>query len=125
MAASSMLRPIMMGLIGSCAIVGGYGAFAMGAKNGLFEGLHTSILRPENPYIPGHKFPLQTSFTGISAIDSHLSTLTAIFICIIDGAKTWDVTLSYWYLLVNFLAGWCLLVLEGMRRGNVGKAVSW
>lgn len=120
-----MLKPLILGLIGSCALIGGYGAFGMGAKNGLFDGLHKSILREEAPYVPGHKFPIQHSFTGIPVIDGHLSTLTAIFICLIDGDKTWDITLSWWYLAINFLAGWCLLVLEGMRRGNVGKAVSW
>jgi hypothetical protein len=110
-----------------CAGFGGYGTFGAGSQNGLFEVISNSAGRPaaSERYIPGGPEPIRTRYTGVVAIDDHVIVLVAFFTFLIDGPQTWDITLSYWYLMAHFCAGWTLMALEGLRKGNRGKLVSW
>lgn len=97
-----------------------------GFKNGLFDSMTKSAGHQiKDKYFPGGPAPYKTSYTGVQAIDDHLVTLISFFIYIIDGPKTWDVVLVYWYLMAQFCAGWMLLSMEGLRQGNRGRIVSW
>jgi hypothetical protein len=125
MSSITALQAIVLPLIASCAIVGGYGTMFMGTKNGFFDAATTTAGRPKDPYIPGGVHPLKTTFTGVAPIDSQLQILVGFFSYIIDGERTWGVTASYWYLILQFLPACLLLFLEGSRKGNAGRIVSW
>jgi hypothetical protein len=109
----------------SCAVVGGYGAMVMGAKNGFFDAITNTTTRPGSPYIPGGVHPLKTTYTGIPAIDHQLLNLVAFFASIVDSEQTWGITASYWYGMTQYFAACCLLFLESLRKGNSWRAVSW
>lgn len=97
-----------------------------GFNNGLFDSMTKSAgHQVKDKYFPGGPAPYKTSYTGIQAIDDHLVTLIVFFIYIIDGPRTWDVVLVYWYLMAQLCAGWMLLSMEGLRQGNRGRVVSW
>ncbi|KAK0636990.1 hypothetical protein B0T17DRAFT_484014 [Bombardia bombarda] len=112
----------------ACAAIGGYGTMATGFKNGLFESLEKTTGDPlsrHDLYVPGGPQPFKSSYTGIAAVDGLLAILVAFWGAIIDGDRTWNMDASYWYLMAQFCASWCLLSLEGLRKGSKGKAVSW
>lgn len=121
-----MSRPVTIVVLAACSIFGAYGTFVAASQNGLFESItKSSSYGVKNRYFLGGPAPYKTTYTGLEAVDNQLSTLIAFFTYIIDGPKTWDVVLVYWYLMAQFCAGWTLLSLEGLRRGNRGRAVSW
>ena len=110
----------------ACAAFGGYGTFGAGFQNGMFDTItKASEGGAAKMVFPGGPTPYRTSYTGIAAVDDHLVTLVAFFTFIIDAPQTYDITLSYVYLMAHFWAGMCLLLLEGTRNGNRGKVVSW
>lgn len=125
MTSTSPSRALALTLLLSCAVVGGYGTMAAGFKNGFFKALANCTREATDPYIPGGPTPFKTRYTGIDAVDNHLVVLVAFFAALIDGEKGWEATLSSWYLMAQLWAGWSLLSLEGLRRGNKGRAVSW
>ncbi|KAJ9150778.1 hypothetical protein NKR23_g3349 [Pleurostoma richardsiae] len=127
MAPGALSRVVVILILLGCAGFGGYGTFGAGSQNGLFEVISNSAGRPaaSERYIPGGPEPIRTRYTGIVAIDDHVIVLVAFFTFLIDGPQTWDITLSYWYLMAHFCAGWTLMALEGLRKGNRGKLVSW
>ena len=113
-------------IISACGSLGVYGTLVTGSQNGLFNAISHSLgPTAREPFSLGGPAPLRTAFTGIDAIDRQLSILVAFFTIAVDGPRSWDVTLSQWYLLGQFCAGFSLLVLEGLRQGNQGKLVSW
>lgn len=126
MAPHSLPRVVTVLILASCAFLGGYGTLGAGFQNGFFESISKAAGQgAAAAYFPGGPEPYRTRYTGIAAIDNQLVTLIAFFIFIIDGPQTWDITLSYWYLMLHFCAGMCLLALEGLRKGNRGRLVSW
>ena len=128
MASSTVSRAATITILATCAAFGAYGTFGAGFKNGLFDSIARSVgheVEVKDKYFPGGPAPYKTTYTGIEAIDGQLVTLIAFFTYIIDGPKTWDAVLVYWYLMSQFCAGWTLLSLEGLRKGNKGHVVSW
>ena len=121
-----MSRALAVAAIAACGAFGVYGTFYTGFQNGLFDAM-TAAIGPEAKefHYPGGPAPYRTVFTGIVPIDRHLAGMIAFFTIAIDGAKTWDGTLSFWYLMAQFSAGMGLIALEGFRAGNRGKLVSW
>ncbi|KAJ2897696.1 hypothetical protein MKZ38_004473 [Zalerion maritima] len=113
--------------LAACALVGGYGTLVVGSLNGFFEALGASadLPDPSERYMPGGPVPFTGTWTGFEPLDGLLRGLVSFFSSAIDGAQTWDVTLSYHYIMLNFFCGWNLLVLESFRAGNQGRAVSW
>ena len=112
----------------ACGIAGGYGTLGAGVQNGLFDAIHNAVTGHEGavpPYLPGGPLPYCTTFTGVPVIDRPLLGTVAWFILMIDAPQTWDVRLSFWYLMAQFCAAWCLISLEGQRRINRGRLVSW
>lgn len=125
MATTPASRVLVLALLALCAIAGGYGTMAAGFRNGFFKTLTDCLEDPAGPYIPGGPEPFKTRYTGVSAVDEHLVFLVAFFAAFIDGEKSWSALLAFWYLLAHFWAGWTLLSLEGLRKGNKGRSVSW
>lgn len=121
-----MSRPAAIAILVAWAAFGVYGTFVAGFSNGLFDSISKSAGHEvKDRYFPGGPAPYKTTYTGIEAVDNQLVTLIVFFTYIIDGPKTWDVVLVYWYTMAQFCAGWTLLSLEGLREGNRGHAVSW
>ncbi|KUI68481.1 hypothetical protein VM1G_04663 [Cytospora mali] len=126
MTSSIIPRSATIATLAACAVLGAYGTFVAGIKNGLFDSITKSAgQKVHDKYFPGGPAPYKTTYTGFDVIDGHLIILIAFFTYIIDGPKTWDVVLVYWYLMSQFCAGWTLLSLEGLRKGNKGRVVSW
>ncbi|OIW28252.1 hypothetical protein CONLIGDRAFT_370509 [Coniochaeta ligniaria NRRL 30616] len=125
MAKIGTLRAILLPLIASSALVGGYAGLYVINKNGAGESIRNSAGRAVDPYISGGVHPFKNTYTGISAIDGMLLMLVPFFAYALDTPQSWAITASFWYLLTHFLAACCLVFLEGLRRGNSGRAVSW
>lgn len=97
----------------------------MAGKNGAVASIKNSAGRPVDPYISGGVHPFKTTYTGVKAIDHQLLVLVPFFAYILDAPHTWGTTASLWYLLAHFFSAYALLSLEGLRRGNAGRIVSW
>lgn len=122
---NSLPRALTAASIAVCSIIGAYGALYTGVESGLFDGITNFLRIADPPYIPGGPEPLKTRYTGIAPVDHHLLALVSYFAAFIDGTQGWDVTLVLWYLLAQLCAVWPLFALEGFRKGNKGRAVSW
>lgn len=121
-----MSRPVAIAFLAACAAFGAYGAMGTGLRNGLFESITKSAGRDvQDRYFPTGPAPYKMTYTGIEAVDDLLVTLVGFFTYIIDGPRTWDIVLVYWYLMSQLCAGWMLLSMEGMRLGNAGRLASW
>ncbi len=125
MATSLLARAGTVTALLGCAALGAYGTLVTGSRNGLFDSISRATGAGGAPYYPGGPTPYRTEYTGIEPVDKHLAFLVTFFTLIIDGPQTRDVALSYWYLMAHFGAGMCLLLLEGCRKGNQWRAVSW
>ncbi|KAK0724535.1 hypothetical protein B0H67DRAFT_481923 [Lasiosphaeris hirsuta] len=108
----------------AAGIFGAYATLVTGSRNGLFDSITNAIDQLSFPYGPE---PYPTSFTGIEAIDGPLRGTIVFFTYIIDGPQTsgWHLTLSYWYLMAQYSAGMSLVALEGRRKSNYWRVVSW
>ncbi|KAI2612164.1 uncharacterized protein GGS25DRAFT_474034 [Hypoxylon fragiforme] len=70
--------------------------------------------------------PFKRTYTGVAALDRHLSLLVGFFAAYInDAGAGWDATAFYVWGLGQFAAGWTALVLEGRRTGSKGRAIAW
>ena len=108
--------------IALAGVVGVYGAIFVGFTNGFLPTLTESIANGE---VPGCPVPLKTVYANFAPLDGFLQNVIPFFCVALDGAQTWAETLSNWYLTAQLFAAWILLSLEGRRRGNLGKLVSW
>ncbi|KAK3688187.1 hypothetical protein B0T22DRAFT_479455 [Podospora appendiculata] len=114
--------------IAACGAIGIYGAIIESLRNGFFDVIHNTVggrAVPADRYIPGAPEPLKLSYTGVAPVDGYLLGMIGFFSPFLDGERTWDVDVSYWYIMVHLCAGWVLMSVEGMRKGNAGLAVSW
>ncbi|KAG6354046.1 hypothetical protein INS49_005017 [Diaporthe citri] len=127
MASTTIARALTIGILLSCAAFGAYGTFGAGVGNGLFEALQRSAgYEAKEKGFLGGPTPYKTTYTGIRLIDNHLVVLNAFFVLIIDGPKTWDVTIAYWCLMAEFCAAWVFIRIEGHRSANQhGRIVNW
>ena len=82
----------------------------------------TQIVESPSPRWPGTSEPVKRIYTGIPPIDGLLFNVNPFFAPVIDGS---DPSLSLWSIFMSgqYGAGWCLTVLESLRRGNEGKFI--
>lgn len=116
------LRSIALALLPLLSCIGAYGTMVLGSSNGTFPNI-TGLIAQDKPLFPGSTSPLLTTFIGIESIDHHLAVLVTFF------APTVDLNHGPLFLFTlfgfgQFGAAWTLLVMESMRMGNKGKAVS-
>jgi hypothetical protein len=101
----------------------GWGFFAtliFSSKNGLFITLEEIKKLGLLPYTSAG---IRTKYTGVKALDDHLSMLVTFFWTVIDGTYP-DVSLHSVDFLGQGAAAWVVCVVEGSRSGNKGKLVS-
>jgi len=87
---------------------------------------HMSHIRDTGPrLLPGTQGPLKTSygFSAIPRIDYQLTVLTLFFWEMVDGSRP-DGSLYCYYFAGQVFAGWALLMVESLRRGNRWRVVS-
>jgi hypothetical protein len=125
MASVGTIRGILLPAIATCALVGGYAGMYSMSVNGLMDTMKSTAMRPVDPYVPGGVSPFRNKFTGVALIDGWLNMLVPFFAFALDTPHSWAVTASGGYLLTAYFGACCLLFLEGSRRGNAGRSVSW
>lgn len=81
------------------------------------------IRNQTEPKVAGTDEPLLSVYTGIRAIDSQLSILVDFFLPVLDGSSN-DMTLYVIDMFGQFGAGWTLLMMESLRKGNQGRIPS-
>jgi len=117
--------PVALFLLG-CTALGGYGTLGAGSQNGFFDSITVSAgSGAGTAYFPAGPKPYLTHFTGISAVDDLLVKIVSFFVFAIDGEHSWDVTLPYCYLMMQFAGGMSLVMMEGWRKGNRRSAARW
>lgn len=127
-ASTTTARFITIALLAGCTAFGAYATFGTAARNGLLTTVRGAAGRdvaPKDKYFIGGPTPYKTTFTGVAAIDNVLAVLIGIFSLILSDANPVHVSYLAKYLLTQFLAGWVLMSVEGLRWGNKGRIVSW
>ena len=119
-------RSLTAALLVGLSLFGGFGVWGSGFIGGSFEALETAA-KPKTgkPFYPGGPPPDRTQFTGVESVDGHIRILLGFFTLAIDAPQTWAETLAYYNFMIHFAGGSILIILEGMRKGNVGRVVSW
>lgn len=128
MVSSTPYRWLTIAILAGCSAFGAYATFGAASKNGLFAAITKAVgpdVKPKSKHLPGGPAPYKLSYTGVAGIDDHLLTLISFFTIILDGPKTLDLVWVTRYVMTQFLAGWVLISLEGLRHGNKGRIASW
>ncbi|KAJ8065651.1 hypothetical protein OCU04_006324 [Sclerotinia nivalis] len=119
------LRTITLFALPALSLIGVFGAYVIGGRNGTFEHI-TSLVTQETPpaVFPDAKYLLLKDYTGIRALDRQLTILVIFFATAVDRRNV-AVWLNSIYGLGQLGAAWTLLVMESLRSGNKGRAVSF
>lgn len=121
-------RFLTIALLAGCSAFGAYATLGTASRNGLLAALRKAAgpaVKAKSKYFPGGPAPYKTTYTGIAAVDDALVVLITFFTVILSEANPQDVSWVTRYLTTQFLAGWVLIYVEGLRRGNKGRIVSW
>ena len=73
--------------------------------------------------LPGTSEPLRLAYTGVAGIDQQLVTLFQAFWPVVDGTAP-SLSLFSVFFFGEITGVWALLLLEGIRSGNRGRAFS-
>lgn len=119
------LRTIALFALPFLSFIGIFGTLFIGGRNGTFEHI-TNLVRQKTPsaVFPNAKYLLLKDYTGIRALDRQLTVLVTFFAPVVDS-KNAALYLNSIYGLGQFGAAWTLLVMESLRSGNKGRAVSF
>lgn len=97
-----------------------FGTHILMLENGLIDRMRAAI---ESKRIPETEYALKTSWTGITPVDDFLSLMVCFF-----AAVDWRTHLPLFVQGLHFLgqlaAIWMLVIVEGLRSGNAGKAIA-
>ena len=116
------MRRVALLLLPLLSVAAVYCLWIVAGKNGLFRQIR-ELVEQKQPKFPGSKLPLMLEYTGVTAIDKQLSTLVTFFGPVVQGGSE-ALNLFSLFGLGQFGGAWTLLVMESLRRGNKGKAVS-
>ncbi|ESZ93717.1 hypothetical protein SBOR_5902 [Sclerotinia borealis F-4128] len=119
------LRTVTLITLPILFLVGIFGTLIIGGRNGTFE-LIVSLVEQETPsaVFPGAKYLLLKDYTGVRVFDRQLTVLVAFFAPVCDSRNV-ALWLNSIFGLGQFGAAWTLLVMESLRSGNKGRAVSF
>ena len=83
-----------------------------------------SQMKGHGPHVlPGTEEPLKRIYTGIPRLDRQLVLLTVFFWKVVDGSMP-GASLQAFLMIGQFGGAYGLMILEGLRTGNRGRAVS-
>jgi hypothetical protein len=116
------MRGLALLLLPLLSVAAIYCLWIVAGKNGLFKQIG-ELVKQEQPMFPGSALPLMLEYTGITAIDKQLSILVTFFGPVVQGGSN-ALNVFSLFGLGQFGGAWTLLVMESLRRGNKGKAVS-
>lgn len=94
-------------------------------KNGFGDAIFTHVVNAPHEGFPGAPKPLLREFTGVKVLDDLLAVLVGYFSALLDGDVAPQHRLFGIWGMAQFGACWTLVALEGLRRGNRGRLVSW
>ncbi|TAQ86092.1 hypothetical protein B7494_g5587 [Chlorociboria aeruginascens] len=117
------LRTIVLIALPLLSITGFFGTFGLGHSNGTFETLG-DLVEGTDPKLPGTDDALITRYIGIAALDKQMAILVSFFVPVTDGSDAALTILSI-FGLGQFGAAWTLIMMESLRQGNKGRAVSF
>jgi hypothetical protein len=104
------------------SLLGAYGTWTLGGSNGTFETI-VALLAENDPKFPGTEDLLLMKYTGIKPLDRQLAVLVTFFAPVVDVKYPALNLFSIWG-FGQFGGVWTLMVMESMRMGNKGRAVS-
>jgi hypothetical protein len=99
-----------------------YCLWVVASNNGLFEQIGGNV-KQKVPMFPGSNSPLVLKYIGVGAIDRQLSNLVTFFGPLVTVGDE-SLHLFSMFGLGQFGGAWTLLVMESLRSGNRGRAVS-
>ena len=117
-----------MGLLVAHALLAVNWIFALYSTWGLhlFNGgsdIVDAVLKAQPPLLPGTKYPVKTTYTGIKKVDEQFTLLTVMFWPILDGRMP-HLSLFSFMFVGQALAEFVLLLLEASRHGNRGRLIA-
>jgi nucleoside permease NupC len=115
------LQKLILVLLPLLSLVGAFGTWILGGANGTFPTL-TALIAQGDTFLFGSNIPPLKTYTGIGFIDHQLLVLVTFFAPIFSS----ETPLALFCIVGfgQFGAAWTLMVMESMRFGNKGKAVS-
>ena len=116
------LRTYVLVLLPLLSLLGAFGTMVLGGSNGTFESI-TALIESETSEFPGLDAFLLKEYTGVKFVDQQLMALVTFFAPVLDTNHT-ALTLFTIAGFGQFGAVWTLMMMESMRMGNKGKAVS-
>lgn len=123
---TTMSRVLTGAVLAAVCAFGAYSAFDPIGWNGVAPAILKSHVVPASErYCPGAPTPFRDTYTGITVLDNEVRTLVCFFAIILQGPQKEDIPWASLYLFVQLFGSWALIALEGLRRGNRGRLVSW
>jgi hypothetical protein len=116
------LRTYVLVLLPLLSLLGAFGTMVLGGSNGTFESI-TALIASETSEFPGLDAFLLREYTGVKFVDQQLTVLVTFFAPVLDANHA-ALTLFTIAGFGQFGAVWTLMMMESMRMGNKGKAVS-
>ncbi len=124
---------IAIGLILSCALVGGYASMGLAYRHGFFDAVGDCLRVAHGSAAPGVKCGItrshqyhRISLTGIAPVDGLFSVLFEFFALGLTnqagkGKIDYEAILASTYMATLFFGGWYLMAMEGLRKRNQGR----
>lgn len=119
---TSSTRGAALLLLPLTAVAAFYCLWIVATNNGLFKQIGGNV-EQKQPMFPGSKSPLMLKYTGFGAIDRQMSTLVTFFGPVVTVGDE-PLHLFSLFGFGQFGGAWTLLMMESLRRGNSGTAVS-
>jgi hypothetical protein len=108
---------VVLGVIGAGTLHG------LSVRNGLYDLIDTHKIQGILPN--GADEPYKNKFTGIAPVDSLLATLLLFFWPVVNGGSGSEGSTLLGVLFAGqSCAAMTMVLIEGMRKGNEGRAVS-
>ncbi|KAF4450375.1 hypothetical protein F53441_6499 [Fusarium austroafricanum] len=124
-----MASKTIIGLILSCALLGGYASMFTSHQHGFFDAIRDCITEAKSCPLDMSDF-MPRKITGYEPIDEPVMLLLVFFS---QGLKKHpdskgidlEALLAFTYMAAQFCGAWYLIALEGLRFGNRGTILSW
>jgi hypothetical protein len=103
-------------------VAGFFGTWILSSSNGTVA-MMEALAKQDAPLLPGSTDLLLKTYTGIAPIDKQLTVLVTFFAPVLDP-KNGALILFSVFGLGQFGGAWTMMMMESLRIGNKGKAVS-